>query len=252
MAEATNPYDQHLGYRQDFMDVGPRFFLRTRLMRNMLKGETGTLLDVGCGDGFFLEGLPKLGFVCTGIDTSARAIERCRERVGPLGVELFCLPIGEFHPAVRFDLAVCGEVLEHIEDDVEFLGQISRLLRESGKLVLSVPLDMRLWNEADVRAGHFRRYTKDEIAEKLKATGYEVERYVIWGYPLIRFLHFWLRRQQDKRMGEERKLSRERDPLLKFKGLLRWARYLFLFDNLFNFSERGVGIIVKARKVRDV
>jgi len=42
--------------------------------------------------------------------------------------------------------------------------------------------------------------------------------------------------------------SQGRDILLYLKPLLRLGRYLFLLDNLFNFTERGIGIVVKARR----
>jgi hypothetical protein len=131
------------------------------------------------------------------------------------------------------------------------LAHIHRLLRPGGTLVLTVPLDMRLWNAADVRAGHKRRYTREEILLKLRHAGYQVDRYTVWGYPISRLLHFWIRRQQDKRISSPpspAKPSQRRDILLWLKPLLRLGRYLFLLDNLFNFTERGVGIVVKAHR----
>jgi len=233
------------------MDVGPRFFLRTRLIKRMLQKEKGRLLDVGCGDGFFLEQLIAMGFECVGLEPSTQAAELCQARVGPLGGQVHCQEIRDYHPTDPFDVVVCGEVLEHVEDDVDMLIHIHRLLRPGGTLVLTVPLDMRLWNEADVRAGHKRRYTKEEILLKLRDTEYQVEKYTVWGYPITRLLHFWIRRQQDKRIVSlpptTKQISR-RDILLWLKPLLRLGRYLFLLDNLFNFTERGVGIVVKARR----
>jgi SAM-dependent methyltransferase len=254
LSAQSKPYDKHLGYRQLFMDVGPRFFLRTSLIKRMLKGEKGRLLDVGCGDGFFLGQLIALGFECVGLEPSTQAAELCQARVGPLGGRVHGQEIEDYHPQNPFDVAVCGEVLEHVEDDVGMLAHMHRLLRPGGTLVLTVPLDMRLWNEADVRAGHKRRYTKEEILLKLQDTGYQVEKYTVWGYPISRLLHFWIRRQQDKRIAASpspTKHSQGRDILLRLKPLLRLGRYLFLLDNLFNFTERGIGIVVKARRQFD-
>jgi SAM-dependent methyltransferase len=244
-------YDKHLGYRQSFMDVGPRFFLRTRLIKRMLQEDKGRLLDVGCGDGFFLEQLITMGFDCVGLEPSTQAAKLCQARVGPLGGRVHCQGIKDYHPIPPFDMVVCGEVLEHVEDDVDMLAHIHRLLRPGGALVLTVPLDMRLWNEADVRAGHKRRYTKEEILLKLRDTEYQVEKYIIWGYPLTRLLHFRIRRQQDKLIASlpsPTEQPQSRDILVRLKPLLRLGRYLFLLDNLFNFTERGVGIVIKARR----
>jgi len=238
MQQAT-PYDRHLAYRQDLQDVGPRFFVRSRLMRRLLKGHRGRLIDVGCGDGFFLLQLAQMGFQCAGLDASAAMIERCRARVPE--ADLFCGAIQDYAPSEPFDVAVCGEVLEHIQDDIGMLWHIRRLLKPGGVLVLSVPLDMALWNEADERAGHVRRYTRPEIIAKLTEAGFSPLTYVVWGYPIARALHFRIRREQCELMRQPRPRR-----LGRLRWLMSWGRYLFLLDHLFNWTERGVGIVVKA------
>jgi ubiquinone/menaquinone biosynthesis C-methylase UbiE len=244
-AERTTPYDQHLAYRDDFMNVGPRFFVRTGLMRRMLRGVSGRIIDVGCGDGFFLEQLLAMGFDCAGLDVSEPMIERCRQRISSERLELVCDVIQNYQPDRPFDAAVCGETLEHIEDDVAVLTHIHRVLKPRGILVLTVPIDMTLWSEADVSAGHVRRYSKAEIFEKLQKTGFVVQDYAVWGYPLTRALHFKIREQQTDLMRGSVKTGRRR----WLRCFMRPGRYLFLIDNLFNSTEKGVGIVVRAVKV---
>ncbi len=249
--ERSTPYDKHFEYRTDFMDVAPRFFLRTQVMLKMLGEPRGTLLDVGCGDGHFMRRLARRGFRCIGIDVSEVAISLAKGLLAAHSdCTVHCVPIEDFGPDEAHELVTCGETLEHIEDDARFLGQIYRLMKPKGTLVLSVPIDMSLWTEHDVRAGHFRRYDKAEIFKKLEQAGFEVIDYRIWGYPLVRLMHLFIRRAQDKRMSSGAKWSKpgKRDVLIQLKPLLRLAKYGILFDNLFNFTERGVGIVVKAVK----
>ena len=249
--ERSTPYDKHFEYRSAFMDVAPRFFLRTQLMLQMLGSPRGALLDVGCGDGHFLRQLARRGFLGMGIDVSEVAISLAKSLLaGHPGCDVQCVPIEDFGPDQAYEVVTCGETLEHIEDDARFLREIYRLMKPSGTLVLSVPIDMTLWTEHDVRAGHFRRYDKAEIFQKLERAGFEVTDYRIWGYPLVRLMHLFIRRAQDNRMGSGAKPSKsgKRDILIKLKPLLRLAKYGILFDNLFNFTERGVGIVVKAIK----
>jgi ubiquinone/menaquinone biosynthesis C-methylase UbiE len=241
----ATPYDQHLAYRDDFMNVGPRFFVRTGLMRRMLKGTSGRILDVGCGDGFFLEQLLAMGFGCVGLDVSAQMIERCRRRIPSTRVELVCSTIQTYRPDRLFDAVTCGETLEHINDDVDVLKHIHRVLKPGGMLVLTVPIDVALWSEADVDAGHVRRYSKSEIFVKLQKTGFAVQRYTIWGFPLTRALHFKIRAQQTDLIRGNVKAGHRRWLQLVMKP----GRYLFLLDNLFNFTEKGVGIVVQAIRV---
>jgi ubiquinone/menaquinone biosynthesis C-methylase UbiE len=242
--ERATPYDQHLAYRDDFMNVGPRFFVRTGLMRRMLKGVSGRIIDVGCGDGFFLEQLLALGFDCVGLDVSEMMIERCRQRISSERLELVCDVIQNYQPNRLFDAAACGETLEHIDDDVAVLTHINRVLRPGGMLVLTVPVDMTLWSEADVAAGHVRRYSKAEIFAKLQQTGFTVQDYAVWGYPLTRTLHFKIREQQTGLMRGSVPTRRRR----WLRRLMKPGRYLFLLDNLFNATEKGVGIVVRAVK----
>ncbi len=243
-ADQTTPYDQHLAYRDDFMNVGPRFFVRTGLMRRMLKGASGRILDVGCGDGFFLEQLLTMGFECVGLDVSAAMIERCRQRLPAGRAELVCGVIQAYQPDRLFEAATCGETLEHIVDDVGVLQHIQRVLKPGGVLVVTVPIDMTLWSEADVAAGHVRRYSKAELFDKLHTAGFTVEKYAVWGFPLTRALHFKIRAQQTGLMHGNVTADRRR----WLKRLMKPGRYLFWLDNLFNFTEKGVGIVVRAVK----
>lgn len=74
----------------------------------------------------------------------------------------------------EFDAVCMFDVLEHIEDDDVALQNIRKSLNGGGKIVLTVPAHMWLWNRDDAIAGHKRRYTKKELVEKLKNNGFEI------------------------------------------------------------------------------
>jgi hypothetical protein len=82
------------------------------------------------------------------------------------------------------------DVIEHIEDDSRFLESMYSLLIEEGKLYATVPAYSFLWSDEDVGAGHYRRYTLDNITEKLQACGFEIEysSYIFRMLPLPIFL----------------------------------------------------------------
>ena len=67
----------------------------------------------------------------------------------------------EFNACFMFD------VLEHIKGDDFALQNVNKSLHKSGKIVLTVPSHMWLWNRSDAIAGHKRRYTKKELINKL-------------------------------------------------------------------------------------
>ncbi|MDW7973398.1 MAG: hypothetical protein RMI01_09405 [Thermodesulfovibrio sp.] len=62
---------------------------------------------------------------------------------------------------------------EHTNDQVS-LKNIARILVPSGKFILRVPAFNFFYNRIDKRFGHFRRYTKKEITEKIRKQGFEI------------------------------------------------------------------------------
>ena len=63
-----------------------------------------------------------------------------------------------------FDTIICTNVLEHIEDDTSVLRHLLSLLRPAGTLFLLVPAHPRLYSTFDKAAGHYRRYSKHDVA----------------------------------------------------------------------------------------
>jgi SAM-dependent methyltransferase len=64
-------------------------------------------------------------------------------------------------------------VLEHIEDDIAALNNIYNVLEAGGKLIILVPAHKILFNCIDKAVGHYRRYSKQDIVNKVKQTKFE-------------------------------------------------------------------------------
>src|SRR6185436_1551197 len=73
-----------------------------------------------------------------------------------------------------YDTIVCLNVLEHIEDDIEALRNMHKLLRPGGRLLLYVPANPRLYCEIDRGVGHYRRYLMDDLTGKMSKAGFKV------------------------------------------------------------------------------
>jgi SAM-dependent methyltransferase len=67
-----------------------------------------------------------------------------------------------------------SNVLEHIEDDRAVLASLRERLSPGGVLIVFVPAFMLLWTRLDDKVGHFRRYTKRELATRLEQSGLRV------------------------------------------------------------------------------
>jgi ubiquinone/menaquinone biosynthesis C-methylase UbiE len=78
-------------------------------------------------------------------------------------------------PAASVDLVYSLNVLEHIEDDAAALGELRRVLRPGGTLLLYVPAFMLLYSAMDRRIGHLRRYRKAGLRRVVEQAGFRVD-----------------------------------------------------------------------------
>lgn len=134
------------------------------------------IIEVGCGLGAITDVLLRYGPV-TASDVEDEYLKAVRERFqdnGHLTVARLDLRDTSGWDGGAFATAVSVNVLEHIEDDRAALAGIYRLLAPGGHLALQVPALPALFGPVDVNQGHFRRYTKRDLALKLGEAGFEV------------------------------------------------------------------------------
>jgi SAM-dependent methyltransferase len=135
---------------------------------------TARLLDAGCGTGFNLLALGRLGRA-TGIDLAPEAIAFCRERgVRAVRAGLLALPF----PGAAFDAVTSFDVIYHawVTDDRAAVAEMARVVRPGGVLLVRVPALKVLWGAHDVEVQSRHRYTRPELRALLEACGLRVER----------------------------------------------------------------------------
>jgi 2-polyprenyl-3-methyl-5-hydroxy-6-metoxy-1,4-benzoquinol methylase len=117
------------------------------------------ILDVGCGNGLLFEELQRFGTV-RGIEVDRSLIpsdSRHRDRICEK-------PLGDpYYSTCRFDLITALDVIEHIEDDSQALDDMLVMLRPGGRLIITVPAFMMLWDRHDEINRHYRRYTRRSL-----------------------------------------------------------------------------------------
>lgn len=98
------------------------------------------VLDAGCGVGYGAEMLNRAGAAAVyAIDNSPAALELARASVSE-GVTLEQGDVAALpYPDDSFDLVVCFEVIEHIEQPERVLDELARVLHADGLLLLSSP-----------------------------------------------------------------------------------------------------------------
>ncbi|MBI4239446.1 methyltransferase domain-containing protein [Candidatus Uhrbacteria bacterium] len=74
----------------------------------------------------------------------------------------------------HFSAAVYVNVLEHIEDDSAELRTARSALCDNGRLCIFVPALPMLYSDYDRSVGHYRRYTKKELVDKVVTAGFTV------------------------------------------------------------------------------
>ncbi|MDP7323689.1 MAG: class I SAM-dependent methyltransferase [Candidatus Woesearchaeota archaeon] len=137
---------------------------RRDLLYKVLKGmhkQFDKTLDFGCGVGANLSMLRKISKNVIGIDYSQKAIDYCANRGYDHAVRMSGDNL-EFEEN-SFDLVLCSDVLEHIEDDKTALKEIARVLKPGGILLFTVPAHNYLWGPVDEISNHFRRYELKKI-----------------------------------------------------------------------------------------
>lgn len=72
------------------------------------------------------------------------------------------------------DTIICINVLEHILDDNKALSRMFSILNDNGRLVLMVPAHKFLYGSIDRIVGHQRRYSKQELGEKITSAGFKI------------------------------------------------------------------------------
>ena len=145
-----------------------------------------TILDIGCGAGTISLYLANQGANIIGIDISRKAIDSCKKSAKALKLkdrtQFICNTIEQIKFRRKFDLIICSEIIEHIPNDKAFLKRVYKLLKNNGLLILSTPsinaplYKIGLAQNFDKRVGHIRRYSKKQISDLVKKSGFTIEK----------------------------------------------------------------------------
>jgi SAM-dependent methyltransferase len=144
---------------------------------------SASVLDVGTGSGVKLEQIvAPHATVAVGLDQGS-GIEIARHRAP--GIEWVEGDLLTAEPWLQiadrsFDLIICADVIEHVEDPVVLLRHISSQMAEHTRLLISTPDRLRFDRPTPVgppgNSRHVREWTRDEFELLLESVGLRVER----------------------------------------------------------------------------
>lgn len=139
----ANYYSYNYDQRINALAVRAKEWLDRRMLAwivGLLGRSPRTYLDVGCGNGRYLEAVASLGTPrgqIYGLELDAAVVERLRG--AGFQVELATLERAVSLPEGRIDLITLFSVLEHVASPAAVLERAARLLAPGGLLVAEVP-----------------------------------------------------------------------------------------------------------------
>lgn len=177
-----------------------------------------TLLDCGCGRGFYLKMLRHLGTArLFGIDLELPYLLKARRNTAHMpgilvnNASVYELPF----PDATFDAVILSEILEHVERDVDALREVRRVLKPGGFALITVPnANYPFWWDpinrtletlfsthigrgplAGIWAFHLRLYTRERLREVALKAGFRVEEersFTHYSFPFVHNLVYGL------------------------------------------------------------
>ena len=111
-----------------------------------------------------------------------------------------------------FDIITALDVIEHIENENQFLDEIKRLIcnfHREGKIVITVPAYQWLFTYHDTINEHYRRYSLKRLKKLLLDNGFEIEKITYFNFFLfppfmiVRLIHkiFNIKKVESEKVG---------------------------------------------------
>lgn len=167
----------HTAERVSQRDASDNFVFQRSILAYYKAAElvSGDVLEIGTGMGYGVDVIAPAAKSFTTIDKNVPEFEK--ELPANAKFRQMVVPPLNFADG-SFDYVVSFQVIEHIEQDADFVREVSRVLRPGGKFIVSTPnapmsLTRNPW--------HVREYKADELESLLKGGFSSVERMGVYG-----------------------------------------------------------------------
>ncbi|MBF0101691.1 MAG: methyltransferase domain-containing protein [Desulfobacterales bacterium] len=177
---------------------------RSQKIIDLLKNNDKNFLyaDIGSGDKFFTSKL----FSITECDVVA--IDDKYKNTKSEENRIICLNDISFLENQSVDCVILMDVLEHIQNEHDFLKKVVKKLKPTGKVIITVPAMQFLFSSHDVFLKHYRRYSRNQLLNLLTHNGLIIEKNFYFYSQLFLFRcisifieKFFLRNNEKKKLG---------------------------------------------------
>lgn len=177
------------------------------------------ILDIGCGDAFVVSTLahafPEIEFFAVDINFTAEHLQDIRSTTGDKQISFFT-SLDDITVDSYFDFVLILDVIEHIEDDHEFMQSLHRhdFISEKTDFLITVPAFQSLYSSHDDVLGHFRRYTNASLSSMLQVSGFKSKH--------LSYFFFSLLPLRLLQVAEEKLTSRKKEE--ESSDLIHWNK----------------------------
>lgn len=171
-------------YKNVYSESTPSYLMFEKVYNIKKWKQGGTVLDIGCWEGYQLEFFRDAGFKCTGLELNSRAAAVAASK----GIDVQQVSVKQFleeSSGKKWDVINVAYILEHIVDPAGFLRQLGDKLTDDGVVIVEVPnefspFQLAYLKEKDmlpywiVLPDHLNYFNKESINNLMFKTGWEV------------------------------------------------------------------------------
>jgi len=158
---------------QDRLALLPNYY--RWICSHFLEHLSGTVLELGSGAGHVIREYIRHVEKVIAVDYNDMLLDRLKERYPEEKVHVVRADLkGEWLEMedVCADVIIALDVIEHFEDDKQFVDKLKSKIKPGGKVVIKVPAQPHLFSEMDIASGHFRRYDKNKLKALMESAGF--------------------------------------------------------------------------------
>jgi len=159
--------EKHWWYRvrNNLLDIIFKRILKFRQERNKY------ILDVGSGYGQTFRVLEKFGIIYS-VDSDKYCTDYQKNHYKDVIVWNAEFP-DKKSLNYTYDVVCMFDFLEHVENPVKILEYSYKILKKGGFLLITVPAYQWMWTDHDIRAGHFKRYSRGCLISEARRAGFK-------------------------------------------------------------------------------
>jgi ubiquinone/menaquinone biosynthesis C-methylase UbiE len=211
-------------------EIDPAFAKRSQfIFEGVASSKPKRILDIGCGRGFYLNAFSLFDFVneIHGVDINTTYLKKAKKNAHDKRIHIKKGSVYELpFPDRYFDMIVCSELLEHLDDEQKALIEIKRVLKQNGTLIVTVPnhnfpflwdpinwilmkgfnahVPKDRWWIAGIWADHVRLYTEKKLKVQVIKAGFTIiklNRVIHHCWPFSHFILYGIGKNLVERIG---------------------------------------------------